>query len=264
MKRFSFTIAILSLVTSFASAHDTWVETNTNLIRTGDSVYVDLKLGNHGNDHRDFKQASKIQIEKVDIEVVDPDGKRYDLRPEMVDVGYTPKEGYWTGKFSAFKNGIYTVAETSDYVVNHGQAQRSLKSAKTYFQISDSLDHPVPDDRIIGKVLGHPMELVPLVNPILPMSAGKKFQVQLLLNGKPLAGETISCIPQGHELKDGFDEDYEKKTDANGCVTFTPKDGNRYLFVAHVVKDEKGEGYEATKYTSTLTLFVPDLCTCCE
>lgn len=257
----------LILLTSFVSpglAHDTWVETNTNLIRTGDSVYIDLKLGNHGNDHRDFKQASKVQIDKIKIEVIDPDGKHYDIRSEMIDVGYTPKEGYWTGKFSAFKNGVYTVAETSDYVVDYGQPQRSLKSAKTYFQISDSLDRPVPDDRVIGKPLGHAMELVPLVNPILPMAAGRTVQVQLLLNGKPLVGEKVSCIPQGHELKEGFDEEYESLTDKHGTISFTPKDGNRYLFVAHVVREQPGDGFEVTKYTSTLTLFVPDLCTCCE
>ena len=33
---------------STAKAHDTWVQTNTNVIRVGDSVHVDLMLGNHG------------------------------------------------------------------------------------------------------------------------------------------------------------------------------------------------------------------------
>ena len=42
------------------SAHDTWVQTNTPLIRVGDAVHIDLMLGNHGNDHRDFKLASKV------------------------------------------------------------------------------------------------------------------------------------------------------------------------------------------------------------
>ncbi len=59
-------ILVLALASS-ALAHDTWVETNTNLIRTGDAVYVDLKLGNHGNDHRDFKLASPIRTLRASL-----------------------------------------------------------------------------------------------------------------------------------------------------------------------------------------------------
>lgn len=58
---------ILILLVAFSplisTAHDTWVETNTSVVRTGDVVHVDLKLGNHGNEHRDFKLASKISLD---------------------------------------------------------------------------------------------------------------------------------------------------------------------------------------------------------
>ncbi len=245
-------------------AHDSWVETNTNLVRSGDAVYIDLKLGNHGNDHRDFKIAGKLDLQKVQIGVVDPEGKRFDLKPEALDLGYAPKEGYYSMKFSAFKPGIYTVCETSDYVVDHGQLQRSLKTAKTFFQISESLDKPVPDDRIIGQSLGHPFEFVPTVNPILPMAAGRPVQVKLLLRGEPVEGVKVSCIPQGVELRPDFDDEYERLTDKDGLISFTPKFGARYLFVSHLILNESGDDFEATKYTATLTLFVPELCTCCE
>src|SRR5438270_13681245 len=46
-----------------ARAHDTWVQTNINLIRTGDAVHVDRKLGNHGHDHRDLKPPSNADLE---------------------------------------------------------------------------------------------------------------------------------------------------------------------------------------------------------
>src|SRR6185436_2774462 len=59
MSRNLFTIAAAFLAAP-AFAHDTWVQTNTNVVRTGDAVHVDLMLGNHGNDHRDFKLASKL------------------------------------------------------------------------------------------------------------------------------------------------------------------------------------------------------------
>ena len=45
------------LLATAAGAHDTWVQTNANVVRAGDAVHVQLMLGNHGNDHRDFKLA---------------------------------------------------------------------------------------------------------------------------------------------------------------------------------------------------------------
>ena len=78
-------------------AHDTWVQTNINIIRTGDVVHVDLMLGNHGNEHRDFKLAGKTTLEDTVLRVTSPSGKSYDLKSDLVDTGYTPKEGFWSG-----------------------------------------------------------------------------------------------------------------------------------------------------------------------
>jgi len=80
------------LLSSQVDAHDTWVETNTNLIRTKDAVYVDLKLGNHGNHHRDFKLASKIDVEDSTLNVIAPAGETYDLRDRLVDTGPPPAD----------------------------------------------------------------------------------------------------------------------------------------------------------------------------
>ena len=56
-------------------AHDLWLQTNTTVVRTGDVVHIDCMLGNHGNDHRDFKLAGKPGIETIkNLEVILPDG----------------------------------------------------------------------------------------------------------------------------------------------------------------------------------------------
>lgn len=93
MKTFLLSLLTLCLTSASASVHDTWVETNTKLIRTRDAVYINLKLGNHGNHHRDFKIASKIDLEGCRLDVIDPAGKVYDLISELTDTGYAPKEG---------------------------------------------------------------------------------------------------------------------------------------------------------------------------
>src|SRR5262245_29616872 len=126
-RQISALVLLLSLAVSI-HGHDTWVQTNVNVVRPGDSVHIDLLLGNHGNDHRDFKLAGKVDPENGTVEVLSPDGKRYDLKPRLADVGYTPKEGFWTSRFTPERPGLYLIAHTSDKVVNYAPV-RSVKSA---------------------------------------------------------------------------------------------------------------------------------------
>ncbi|VTR92601.1 Uncharacterized protein OS=Blastopirellula marina DSM 3645 GN=DSM3645_18426 PE=4 SV=1: DUF4198 [Gemmata massiliana] len=258
-------VLALALLGIPAIAHDTWVQTNAHIIRTGDAVHIDLLLGNHGNDHRDFKIAGKLPIESVGaLVVVGPDGKSYDLKPDLADLGYAPKEGFHTAKFAPAKAGLYVAAQSSDTVVNHGKPVRAVRSAKTYFVVSNSLDKVPANLTGFDKPLGHKLELVPEVNPVAPMGPGTALKVKLLLAGKPLAGARVSFIPRGVALKEGTDPVYDRTTDKDGRASFTPKTGNYYLVVAHHETDEKGDKYEATKFAATLTVFVPDKCPCCD
>ncbi len=248
-----------------APAHDTWVQTNTHVVRTGDAVHIDLLLGNHGNDHRDFKIAGKLPVESVQsLVVVAPDGKRYDLKLDLTDLGYAPKEGFLTAKFVPAKAGLYVAAQSSDSVVNHGKPVRSVRSAKAYFVASASLDKVTPKLPGFDTALGHKLELVPEANPVAPMGPGTPIKVKLLFNGKPLAGTKVSFVPRGATLKEGTDAEYERTTDKDGRASFTPKTGNYYLVVCHHETDEKGDKYEATKYAATLTVLVPEKCLCCD
>ncbi len=265
MKRCALMIALLACVgCGFALAHDTWVQPNTNLIRTGDAIHIDLMLGNHGNEHRDFKLASKLSADQIQsFDVFAPDGKKYDLKPSLIDLGYAPKEGFHTAKFVPGAPGIYIAAQTFDKVVNHGKPIRAVRSAKTLFGVSDSLDKLPKEMPGFDKRLGHRIELVPTTNPVLEAGPGKAIRVQLLFDGKPLEGVKVSFIPRGATLKEGTDADHERTTDKDGNATFTPKTGTFYLITARQTKDEKGEGYESTNYTATLTLFIPEKCPCC-
>ncbi len=246
-------------------AHDTWVETNTSVIRTGDAVFVDLRLGNHGNEHRDFKLASKVQLDGCTLDLLMPNGIKFDLLPQLIDKGYAPNEGYWTAKFVAPFAGTYGVAHKFDRVVKHGKSARSLKSGKTYFLAGVQLDQLKDIGEGWKEPLGHPFELVPVSHPVLFTGPGMPIEVKLLLHGKPLEGATVSFIPQGTPLKEGFDETYERKTNAQGEASFTPKTGDRYLIVAHHKNpEETGPDFETTNYTATLQLLIPEVCPCCQ
>ena len=250
-----------------AFAHDTWIETNTNIVRSGDVVHLNLMLGNHGNEHRDFKLAGKQSLEGSSLEVIDPARQRYDLKANLIDAGYTPQEGFWTTRFEPTKPGLYTLAHRSDRVMGYAP-ERSIKSGKAFFVASASLDKPPAGNPGFDKPLGHDLELVPVLNPVTPMGPGTTIRVRLLYKGKPLVGERVSFIPRGAAVKASFDDRYERMTDEKGEASFEPSEANVYLIAAHKTEAKEGgvldgKPYEFTKYGATLTMYVPRLCACC-
>lgn len=265
MRTFILNFLLSLVVVGQLSAHDTWVETNTALVRVGDRVEIDLKLGNHGNEHRDFKLASKISPDAVSLEVIAPSGKRLDIKPNLVDQGYAPKEGYWSASFTTGEAGHHTVVSTGDKVVNHGSLVRVVRSGKTVFLASESLDKPTAKAKAFDKSLDLPFEIVLLSDPVLFAGPGKPIEVQLLRSGKPVPDTVVSFVPRGVELQSGFDSTYERRTDVEGKASFTPKEGDTYLIVSHIdAKDEKTADYTSTKYAATLTVRIPQICPCCD
>src|SRR6218665_1437960 len=109
-----FFAALIALATTAVSAHDTWVQPNTPVVRTGDAVYVDLLLGNHGNGHRDFKLSGKIDLTNCTLAVRDSAGKVVDLIPAVVDRGYAVREGFWQAKFVPQTAGNHRIEHTVD------------------------------------------------------------------------------------------------------------------------------------------------------
>lgn len=266
MLKFCFALILpLILAVSPVFAHDTWVQANSQLVRVADNIHIDLCLGNHGNHHRDFRFASKIDLEGCKLVLHAPQGKTYDLKSDLVDLGYAPKEGFYSVRYTTAAQGMHLVEHTVDKIVNHGQPSRSIKSAKTFFVASLLLDKVNEQQPGFDKVLGHPLELVPMKNPVLPMGPEETIKVKLLLKGKPFSDQVVSFIPRSTKLKEEFDERYERKTDSEGIVSFTPKFGDYYLIVAHHTDpSEKTEEYVKTSYSATMTVYVPELCPCCD
>lgn len=246
-----------------AVAHDTWVQASRAIVRPDDVVHVDLFLGNHGNDHRDFKIAGKLgSLEGVVLDVIAPGGRATDLVSDLVDLGYAPKEGYFSARFVASDEGLHCVTHLRDGI-RHGA--RGLKGGKAYFLVAEKLDAIGQPPGDFATPLGHPLELVLETHPVVACGPGRPVTVRLLHRGRPLADHRVSFIPRGATLAEGFDPVHERRTDASGRCTWTPTEGNLVLVVAHhTVEDEKGEGYDKTSYAATLVLDVPQRCPCCE
>ena len=238
-----------------AGAHDTWVQPSSRLVRRGDVVHVDLLLGNHGNEHRDFKLAGKLSsLDGATLEVVAPSGRRTDLVPRLVDLGSSPREGFWSARFVTAEEGLHCVAHTREG--RHGTT-RTMKNAKAYFLVAESLDRPPPTAGF-ATPLGHPLELVPETDPVLEAGPKRDLVVRLLFRGQPLAGQRVAFVPRGATLRADFDPDYERTTDAEGRCTFTPAEGTPVLVVARRhATDDAGEGLDGATVSATLVGDVP-------
>ncbi len=252
----SLTVALQS--SQFAIAHDVWLQTNSPLVRTGEIAHVDLRLGNHGNHHRDFKLAGRIDLDWVTVEHVTPDGARTDIKDTMFTTASAEKEGYWTTPLVATQPGMNCVVEKLDRVMQHGTSVRGIRTAKTYFLVADSLDRPDLDNHVHESSLGLPFELVLQTCPLSEVVVGQPITVQVLHQGTPISDVVVSFIPEGAELQGEFDSEYEFRTNEEGLATFVPQTANQYLVVAHhTAEDEKSDEYEFTSYASTITLHVP-------
>jgi uncharacterized GH25 family protein len=245
-----------------ARGHDTWLEVSPRAVHPDDVVHVDLFLGNHGNDHRDFKVAGKLgSLDGVKLAVIGPDGRTTDIAADMVDLGYAPKEGFWSARFVPAVAGLHCAAHYREGV-RHGAM--GFKGGKAYFLATESLDRLTKPAAPPPGPLGHPLELVLESHPVIECGPGKPIKVRLLFKGQPLADQVVSFIPRGATLAEGFDPAHERRTDADGRCSFTPKEGNILLVVAHLVRpEEKGEGYDKASYAATLVLDVPQKCSCC-
>jgi len=256
-------LCLLSAV-DWCAAHDVWLQTNTNLVRTGDAVHLDVLLGNHGNDHRDFKLAGKPDLAGATVQIVAPGGSSFDLKDQLLPTGYAPQEGFWTARFVPAEPGLYVAGHLSDHIMSYGPV-RSVKGAKTCFVVSPTLDRVSQENPGFDRPLGHPLEIVPVANPITPMGPGIPLRVRLLYKRRPLPGARISFIPRGQVLAEGVDDRYERTTNDSGEASFTPTAGNYYLVVAHHLEPaESGPKYDRTKYSATLCVFVPQVCPCCN
>jgi uncharacterized GH25 family protein len=253
LQRTIHTCLVLFACLPFAQAHDTWLEAGAATVPVGEYTYVDLMLGNHGNDHRDFKLASKITLEPCTLSVVDPTGSTHDLKPTIIDMGHAEKEGFWTAKYVFAKPGLHRFVYTLDTL---HRTTRAIKSAKTFVVATDGGKSKTG---LANKDICHGfgLELV-LKTPFATIEAGQPIELQVMRSGKPLSEARVTFVPRGTNLAGEFDSDYERISDADGHVQLVPKEGNvLFAVVHHMEEGESGDGYENTHYSAAMVIHVP-------
>jgi uncharacterized GH25 family protein len=245
-------LMLLSLIAITPSAaHDTWVEAGPLVQPTGEYAYIHLMLGNHGNNHRDFKLASKITLAPCTLTVNTPSGTSIDLKPQIVDMGHAEKEGFWTARYDISEAGVHEVLHTLDTL--HGTI-RAIKSAKTFILSQPQCLGEATTQGQSARIHGLGLELV-LLTSVDKLAAHQEVKIQVLRSGAPLQGARVAFIPRGTQLVEDFDRQFERESDSQGIVVFKPAEGNIVLAVVHhPAPEEKGEGYNLTHYSAALVL----------
>lgn len=243
----------LLMSSSLAYAHDTWVEAGPLNGRSGEYVYVNLMLGNHGNQHRDFRLASKITLAPCSLHVFRPDGQADDIKPAIIDMGSAEKEGFWTARYEPQASGVHEVVHTLDTL--HGTI-RAVKSAKTYFVVEPAGRRL--QQSALPAAHGYGLELL-LHTKVAELAAGTEVRLQVLRSGQSLPEARVTFVPRGTVLQGDFDEQHERTSDADGFVSYVPAAGNVYLAIVHAVAaEESGEGYGKTHYSAAMVLPIPN------
>jgi nickel transport protein len=195
MKR---TIVLALFLTLFSAttlyAHYAWV------VKEGDILVV--KYG-HGDKIDPYKPAYVTAAKAYNASgkeigvTIKPQETRAVLVPGQAPalVSITYNSGAWVKTPEGWKNISKPEAKKEGKTVL--QSDKSLKYSKAIWQWNPRFSKP----------LGVKMELVPLKNPLV-LKVGDKLPLQILYNGKPLAGIEV----RGEGAKDG------PKTDQKGLV----------------------------------------------
>ena len=112
-------------------------------------------------------------------------------------------------------------------------APEGIKSGKTFFVVSKSLDKVAKDRTGFDKPLGHPLEIVPVANTVLPWDPASPSRCRCSSRASRSRTPGSAFIPRGVELSTEFDKPTNGKPTADGLASFTPNEGNYFLVVVH-------------------------------
>ena len=224
------TLTIMNVLFIQANAHDVWVTSPDN-ISSQDVLHADLSYSH------DYPRSESIAPDRVKIfkplVIFDANGKRIELKLESDNYHYVaPKKlnagtyriaatyqpTYWIQK----QDGKWAQANlTNDPDAKY--CEQTQMFGKRILTVDNKFDA-----KAAATPVGQELEIIPLAN-ITDIPAGGLFPLQVLYQGKPLAGATVfatadTVIRQDMEAMNDHREinGYSAKTDKQGRVNFLP------------------------------------------
>ena len=221
-------ISLIGICAS-AQAHEVWVNAPAKLA-SSDTLRADLAYSH------DFPHAEKIADDRLHIfaplQLTSPDGKHSNMKQQGENYQYTGgklkkgsyiisatyKPTFWS-KDAAGKWEQKNLTERPEAVL----CEQSRMFGKSILIVDDGEDLSA-----ISRPIGQTLEIVPLANPNT-VRPGSLFPVQILYEGKPLAGATVTATADTVAAKDPTathdhrePQAFSGKTDKEGKVGMIP------------------------------------------
>ncbi|MEM9380399.1 MAG: DUF4198 domain-containing protein [Planctomycetota bacterium] len=272
--------ALLALVaapalTGAAAAHDLFLELESHRLAARTPVTIALVNGTFGTSDNVIARDRM-----VDVSLVGPANRREHLAEELWrDEGVTTMLDLTTGAPGSYVLGVSTAprgiemdAEAFHRYLKHDGVLDVLEQRTA----AGLLDQPARERyskhvktilRVGGEasgafdaVLGYPVEIVPLRDP-LSLELGEELPVRVLRDREPLANQLVYASHErfhGHDEEGAHIEAFRGRTDATGLTT-VPLDasGRWYVRLIHMTEaPEDDVDYESL--WATLTFEVQD------
>lgn len=222
-------VLIVAISSSFASAHEQWLEPNQYQVRPEATIKADIRIG------QNFKGYAYPYLEHETDQYIEWDasgrravdaitGDKPAYSSKMSEVGFR-----WVGleskaydlTFDSEKKFVdYINGEGLEWVLDWYQEQGKSKESvtETYYRHAKTLFSVEGSEEAewLTEPLGHRLELIPVAT-FTQCSTAPTFQ--LLWQGKPLEGALVRRFIKGKRGTEQY------RTNQNGKVRFTAQEG---------------------------------------
>ena len=237
-------------------AHDIWIETSSTLVRKGEPVVIELKLGNCLEGKPDAKINGQLPKPEGSVFAIAPNDKRLDLTNTLFSSTVVPGSGCWRTPLTVQDIGCtWLLQSLDDKVMHDGKRVLGRMVAKTPLVASEDI-HAIPTD-IKAMAFSQPIELILESSPLVSVDSGSPVVVRLLKNDQPLVSVRLAFTRPLSLSKTG-DVRYEHvETGLDGRASWIPDlAGPLLISFNQMDESEYGDDYEATYYSTTMYLNV--------
>jgi nickel transport protein len=216
-------------------AHTAWLQPSENAAANSSGASYQVYYGGHGGTLLDYP-AQKVK----EIEAIDASGESLIVSRTRDDNAVQVfVEGEPAVITMHFDNGIYTRLDTGESVNKPMSKVEGALSGMSAVKYHKSIVRW--DNEATGKVMGQPLEVVPLAST-QPVE-GEPFKVRVLANGKPLEGVAVGTAENAQD----------NVTDANGVAEFIPRKGFNKLWAGHRMQVTDNPDYSVLSMEYLLT-----------
>ena len=201
-------IAVAAMLFSFISpafSHELTIKAKDSALKAGENFQVTVQSA-----HKFIVPEEVEVLSRVKAGIIE-DGKFIESKltandPELcIDFTVTPKDLSHSIMLVAIKDGeTWSITneggKTGARKDLEAQGLKVLRATKND-KYAKALFNTSHDDTEFSRVLGHPLEVIPVTNPA-DAKAGEFFDVKILLNGQPYTGPVWATY-------DGFVTEYE-------------------------------------------------------